>query len=368
MVFDNILLDRETEDIYSHEYPDHHTFLSMIIHTEEDDHYPEQIMTGDFTLDYDGNLGDDITTSIMLGFGDFRKFIYPHRDKLMITLIINYNGKEVKKLYKGILLTNPDMTSSDNNSYSDGTMNKMSAIEVIFQCIDPLYTAMKNITVNGVVNNNDMETVIRHYLSKAMEKVVIDGEAVEPILDITPIQNTRIYQNIILDDRVKLLDLPGYLQARYGLYNGGVGVYITSIDEKQVISVYPAYNSNIAEGKYHMTIYIPDRPLAADTNNKTVIVDDKEVRIIGSSASKMEDTGEITDFDYGLGFKSTNSGKVLDRTFEKSGGVVYANAKNMVDEQIVEGSESLLATPVFNVSTDNLYGVRCIIKHFNKLV
>ena len=358
MVFDNILLDRETADIYLHDYPEHNSKVSMIIHTDDRDLYPEVIIGADFTTDYDGSLTDDITTSVMLGLGDYRGLIHPSRDRLMITLIQDFNGKKIKKLYKAILLTNHNVNSVRNNGYSDEFRNKTDMMEVVFQCINPVYSALKQLTVNGVVNNSNLETIIRHYMSREMAKITIDGEVVTPILDITPVHNTRVYTNVVIDDRVTLLDLPLFLQTRYGLYNGGVGTYVHVVDDKHVISIFPLYNSEYVNDRYRMTLYLPDIPMHADVNNKTVLLNDDELRVIGTSTSKRIDTGEVSDFDIGSGLKSVNSGQVMNRTYSKKNGVVYADRDVMIDTQVEESSKALLATAKYNMNTDNLYAMR----------
>ena len=94
-IFKDVLLDEEVRPIHQSGLPDHTTVLSLIIHTEKTDYYPDKIIELDTVSDYVENISDKLITSLLMGGGDFNQLIYPYRDNLQISTRINYNGKIV---------------------------------------------------------------------------------------------------------------------------------------------------------------------------------------------------------------------------------------------------------------------------------
>lgn len=358
MIFNNPLLEEEVKDILDSKFPEHTVLVSCIIHNKDEDYYPDSIVMMDVVRDYDGSLIDNCVISLFMNRTEFNVHLYDDRDDLQITVYIDYNGKVVKNRMKAIILSNP----TDTMGGTKGTANNMSydahsLISVEVQCIPLLYAMIKNVTSNGVVKGSSLDNVIRHYLSTEMSKVTINAKKVEPIINMVAISNSRVYNDIVIDDTVTILDIPYFLQKKYGLYNGGIGTYLHTIDEKDVISIFPLYNSELtAEGK-RLVVYIPDSTIAPDINNKTVLVDGDDIKIIVTSTSKRIDKGDTSDFDLGSGFKTSNSNQTLDRTFKKDGDTVSSDSTKSIDSQSIE-SRAGLAAPKMLGSTDNLYAIR----------
>lgn len=358
MIFNNPLLEDEISDIFNNDFPDHTTLFAVIIHSEEEDYYPQDIFTMDIVRDYDSKLTDNIVISMLMTKDEFNRHIFNNRDDLQITLVIDYNGKIHKERMKALLVTNPDGRMLATRSEITGmNADEHTMIDVEIQCISFLYSVLKDITSNGVMRGDTLDNVIRHYLSSEMEQVVINSQKVEPIIDLVDIHNSRAYNNIIINDNVTLLDIPTYLQKEYGLYNGGIGTYVYNNGLKDVITIFPLYNSEVVSGERRLITYVPDKPMAADITNKTVVLDGDNLRVIVTSLSKRVDKGFMSDYTYGYGFKSVNSNQVLDRTMEKDGDVVSSDSTKSIDSIGVE-SKAGLASAKKLPDTDNLYAVR----------
>lgn len=350
-IFKDVLLDEEVRPIHQSGLPDHTTVLSLIIHTEKTDYYPDKIIELDTVSDYVENISDKLITSLLMGGGDFNQLIYPYRDNLQISTRINYNGKIVETRYKAILLNRQNDTIGAKHS-------NMDILEIKFQLVNLVYSVTRLKTVNGVINNT-LDKILRHYLDKELSSINIDGRVVNPIIDIVPINNDRVYSNVIIKDNIKLIDLPLYFQQKYGIYNGGLGTYIyKDINGKDVISVYPVYNSLIQDDKrMKLIIYLPDAD-EASLINKTAIIRNNELQVIVTKNFKYSDIGDSKLFDQGAGFKTVNSNQVIDRVYEKKDGVITSTKDAMVDTQSIKNTADGLPMASHNGITDNLYAVR----------
>lgn len=358
MIFNSPLLEDEISGILNNDFPEHTTLFSLIIHSELEDFYPKNIFHMDIVRDYDGTLTDHNVVSLVMTKKEFNTHIFKHRDDLQVTVVIDYNGRIHKERMKALLISNPtDRMEGDKSDISGLDASEHTLVNVELQCISFLYSMLKNITVNGVLRDSKLDSVMRHYISSEMSKVTINGKKVLPTVDMVPIHNSRVYNNTIIPDSITLLDIPTFLHKQYGVYNGGMGTYVYNNGVKDIVAIFPLYNSDVTAGVKRLVVYVPDKPIAGNVINKTVLVDGDSIRIIVKTNSKRIDNGEVADFDKGSGFKTVNSNQVLDRTLTSSGGTVTSDSSKSIDSLAVN-TKAGLAAPKMLPSTDNLYAVR----------
>lgn len=358
LVFTNPLLEDEVSEIYSNSFPEHTTTVDMIIHTDKDDYYPANVIGMDVTRDYAGKVTDNINISMMMGLGEFNSIIKPNRDMLQITIYVNYNGKVYEDRFKAIVLTDH---VDDMKNYDDSFKDKMAMLEITFQCISLNYALVKNMTSSGVISSTKLDDIIRHHMLKQLENLEIDSRKSKPLVDITPIHNTRLYNNVVINDRITLLDIPSHLQAKYGLYNGGIGTYLYKNNKDDlVLSVFSLYNSDCVPKLRRLVIYIPDNDNPATVINKTVLLDNDELKIIVNARVKeIGRTDDLADFDYGSGFATVNSNQVMDRVATKSGSKLSTSSDRYIDSQKTSSKNNMTSIKVLD-NNDNLYAVRTI--------
>lgn len=358
LVFTNPLLEDEVSEIYSNDFPEHTVNIDMIIHTDKDDYYPSNVIGMDLTRDYAGKVTDNINISMMMGLGEYNSIIKPNRDMMQITIYVNYNGKIYEDRFKAIVLTDH---VDDMKNYDDDFKDKMSMLEITFQGVSLNYALVKNMTSSGVVSNRRLDYIIRHHMLKQLENLEIDSRKAKPLIDITDIHNTRLYNNVVISDKITLLDIPSHLQAKYGLYNGGIGTYLyKNNNDDLVLSVFSLYNSDSVPKLRRLVIYIPDNDNPSTVINKTVILDNDELKIIVNA--KVKDIGrtdDLADFDYGCGFTTVNSNQVMDRVATKSGDKIITSADRYQDSQKTSSRNNMASIKVVD-HNDNLYAVRTI--------
>lgn len=358
LVFTNPLLEEEVSEIYLNGFPEHTTIVDMIIHTDTDDYYPANVIGMDVTRDYTGKVTDNINISMMMGLGEYNSIIKPNRDKLQITIYINYNGKVYEDRFKAIVLTDH---VDDMRNYDDEHKDKMSMLEITFQCISLTYALVKNMTSGGVLSKTKLDDIMRYHMLKQLENLEIDSKKSKPLIDISDIHNTRVYNSIVINDKITILDIPSHLQAKYGVYNGGIGTYLyKNIDSQLVLSIFSLYNTDCMPKLRKLIIYVPDNDNPSKVINKTVMLDDDELKIIVSASVKeIGRTDDLADFDYGNGFATVNSNQVMDRVSTKTGNKVSTSSDRYIDSQTVASKNHMTSVKVLD-NNDNLYAVRTI--------
>ncbi len=356
MLFTNPLIEEEVYPIYTNSFPDHDTYVNMIIHTDKEDYYPANVIGMDVVRDYDGKVTDNMNISMIMGLGEYNSLIYPYRDKLQITIQVDYNGRVYEERCKAIVLTDHIDTMKN---YDDNFKDTMSIQEITFQCVSLVYALLKSIYITTVVPKCKLDDLIRYQYTKQLSNLKIDSQPVEPIVDIVPLHNTREYSNVVLSNKNTLLGLAQYLQAKYGLYNGGIGTYLyKNVDSKYVASIFPLYNNKHNPSIRKLVVYIPDNDNMSRTNNKTVMLVDDELRVIVTSAVKdVGRTDDVSAFDYGSGFATVNPNQVMDRVMNKSGGSVITSSDRFIDSQKLESNNDMESIRFID-TTDNLYSVR----------
>lgn len=367
-LFTNSLLNEEVSSVIDNHLPDHHTVVSAIIHTEDKDFYPNNIICLEESNDYSKLTSVSILT-VLMGILEYKKLLVKNRDNFQVSIYRDHNGKKIKNRYKGVLVTMPpdDMDVDITRMYSDNAVDG-DLITVEIQCVSFLYSILKQITIGAAVNDVTVEDFIKYTLHNEMSKVKINNIQIKPNIDMVKAANTRKYTSLTIPQNVSLLDIPTFIQKKEGVYNGDIGTYIHQKDGKDIISVYPLYNTDAVSSGIRLAIYVSDVKGISDLSNKTVVLDNDLLKIIVMSDIGRIDNGELSDYDVGGGFKSTNSNQILDRTYNKSGGVLKADSTKMIDSQS-NGSKNGMATVKMLGPTDNLYAVRSeVIKNKSKIL
>lgn len=86
------------------------------------------------------------------------------------------------------------------------------------------------------------------YIKEAIERskeVKIEGKPLDLNIDIVKPNNDYVYDHVVVETGVKILDLPSYIQNKdYGIYNGNIGTYIQRYKDKLTIFVYPLFDKD----------------------------------------------------------------------------------------------------------------------------
>ena len=333
----------------------------VTIHTEEADYYPKDLIDIQVLRDYDNNLSDYVIVSILLPMGEYLEMLYPERDNLNLTVVQNRNGKITKVTYKGVVINDEDgIVNGKNNSISTEDMDSSEMLNISIQCVDLVYESLRMKLTTGMYRSVTLEDTIITALKREIGNISIDDTTLDVNINIYPPHNQRVYGTIELLDDMTILDIPTYLQSKYGIYNGGIGVYIQNIDEKYYIFIYPLYNASVINDTNlkKMRLYFLNS-MVQGMIDKTCVVENDEVKILSGGEMSMITIGETEITNSGAGFNVSNSNTVVDRAYEvSSDGVVIMNNTDNRQHQTIKNKKDGFTPTVAGSISDNLYKER----------
>lgn len=203
---------------------------------------PIVIMGMQIVRDCIGAHSDDIRVMCLMGLGDYRGLIVPSRDDLtcmMEVQLLNEDRKadpkasKLQKKYKAILIekqANETMASNSKITADERDIfNNRAVIEVSFQLIEEAVYNLMQVDVSGIWRNTTVQKAMTATITAAVEKdkdfYYFAPDKIKYV-EIAPCDNDKSYEQVEIAAGTKILDLPGFMQHTYGLYNTGVGSYI----------------------------------------------------------------------------------------------------------------------------------------------
>ena len=239
-----ITLDNEINEIITKSknfiMPDH----TLIVHTKDDDITIPHFNSIQIERNFTENISDVLHIEFLTGLGLATKVLYKNRDALEATIKLKFSDKKIlQRRYKLVLLTKfEDIHNSKMSKASQDELDSQDFILVKAQCIDRLMLKLKNEYVSGVFHNYDLKTFVKGLFSKRMRDLNVDA-----YINIHDFDNSKIYENIMIDPFTKFVKLPFILQnGNYGLYNHGANIYFSNLSEtnkiKYDVDIYPVYD------------------------------------------------------------------------------------------------------------------------------
>ena len=341
--------------------------IKLVLHTEKHDIYSLTFVSLEIYQDFINHISDYILTTFMIPLGDFVKVIYPHRNNLELTIVID----NAIKRYKLILLSDTaNFARYANQTQED--LNKQEYTKIEAQCLDRAVELLRTQEVTGIFRNTTVENVIQSTLLEATKNIAIDGQIQHTHLSITKPNNTRTYNHIVIPNGTKSIDIPTYLQeTSYGVYNGSIGLYYQQVNRSKLypnkketgtenhLFVYPLHKTNIANTTTRkLVIYqLPTTQLAPIQNS--FVIDNDLIKIVIDNSSDTLDTGDKEYMNYGEAFNTIEPNSIMNRPHKVSKGktptISYSETTYNMAIKRREDSTSLSRTVR---TTDNMYRER----------
>lgn len=341
-------------------YIKHEHTYSTIIHTDEDDFFIPLTITVDVVRDYNINTGDVIIIDVSLPLGDFVKYIYPKRDNLEVTLVNTTVGSKTKERFK-LILQNVD-SDIKRDIYSKNTLkelNKNGMTRITGQCINKTLNELRTKTTHGVYKQKTVNDVINVVTMEFLKSFNLFGGILSRNLKMVPPDNTRSYDHIIIPDGTPVLDVPSFLQhGDYGVYNGGIGNYLQTSGEEEIMYIYPLYRTSDTIISDEMLHVIASENASQVTMSNTYAKEGNNLKIIATINTSVQDDGETDVYNKGVGFNAVDSDSVMNRPIEASKDGVTTDKKNIKRKQIHrEPEDKNFKTPYIGI-VNNFYAER----------
>lgn len=297
------LIDFEINDIITETNKNIFKDYDFYLHTEEEDIWVQYLKTVEIYSSYNENLTDFIYVTFDLPLGDYAKDILKYSDNLEATLQYYKDDELISNRYK-IIITNVDDNTRNSvlNYETKETLNKIGLINIEAQCVLREVEALRTTLIDGSYRNTNVEDVMVNILKLESEKSEIEGEAINLQIDLYEPDNKRSYEHIIFPTGTKLLDVPTYLQeGEYGVYNTGIGVFLTKIKEDSTLFIYPLFNyERYDKEEKKINIYYSQTDTLNQIEN-TYKEDGDVIKILAGTTTESIDTGENTLINQGVG-------------------------------------------------------------------
>lgn len=300
----------------------------------------------EFKADYNNNIGDVIFLHFNIGLGDFNYDILPYKNNLEISVIKSFDGVTYENTtFKAVLLTNGDNYNGIKSNIKKDILNKSSLIRLSFQLVEKNIEVIRTINVDGIYRNVDVKSLLLPVIYNNVNKIKINGEPLNPLINIVEPDNKTKYDHILIPTGTMLCDLPTFIQdTSYGIYNGDIGFYIKNIREslmnyRTCFFIFPLYSKK--EDIYDsLHIYHSDHKINKGMDN-SYDYKNKILKVITSEVEVIE-KGEKDFINNGNSIVYGSMENITDYNSKVTNDKISYNKKSQVSNETYEKEDKLV--------------------------
>lgn len=285
------------------------------IHTVNEDIEVVKIVTLDIERNYKDNIGDNIIVECIVPFGQYLKRIYPNRQNLEFTLskrqlleagvaATNASGMEIER-FKMIFIQghNEEPSGTEYNGVDEHTLNSTKIVTVKAQLLNRSLEPLRIKTTGGIFKNVTQTDIIQSVLLGESKNILIDGKPAIDGIDMVSANNDEKVKHAIIPHGTHVTSIPTFFQEQLnGVYNGGIGTYLQSVNNKRIWFIYPLYDySRFDQNVKKIIIYaVPKNrfPMIERTYRQQGDI----TYIAASNQKSYSDSGESGVMNAGSGF------------------------------------------------------------------
>lgn len=316
------------------------------IHTPEDTLTPVNVHAVNIVRAYSENYSDVITVSVLMGAGAFSRRVFPHRDKLEITLkrvpllenqdSADVNAKIEAERYSAVLIgkyVSPTVGRGTETN-DEFALDLSALLDVHFQLIDKAFEQIKTLQTGGVARGTDVQSILTTMISTQTANIKVGADRALKGVDMIACDNKEVKEQIVIPHAVQLVDLPDFVQSLVGVYSSGIGTYI----QNGYWYIYPLYDTaDFTRRLKTLTLLVmPQKKLSGI--ERTFKVEGNTATILVTGETGFRDDGGTNYRNYGNGMRFTNASKVLEENRDTSGNKTRLSRKENNSEFITQKS------------------------------
>jgi hypothetical protein len=316
----------------------------------------------DIKRDYNTETFDYVTIRLMLPLGDVTKVLYPNKEKLKITLVNNVLGATIRTDYVFVMTKlDPHIKVDNYNNEKHGALNSNFTV-VEGECKPLNFNKLKNISVGGVYKGT-----VKDILISAIEKAVVTS-GLNIGIDIVEINNTRVYDQLLIPDNVTALNIVDYLQKTHGVYNGGIGIYLQNDGTGDILYIYPLYRNDLFLHNKKQLQVTNVNSTALNGIDSTYAMYGDTLKILAPKSSQVDNVGNAKLLSNGSGFIAADTHSPSKRPVKITDSKVVAQAEEVKRIQIHKdvGADSLNVNT--NITGNNYERRTSVLKNDNSRV
>lgn len=300
--------------------------------------------------DYINNFSDEISATCKIPLGQYAFNIYPNRVQLRATLTrykLTSDGKIDEDIapstqtYLVVLVEDKgaitQMQGAETKSIE--ALDLVDILSVKFQLFDVGMMKLRAIQVAGIYRDMAVEQIIRSNVCMYAKEVGIGT------FDIEEADNKKPRVQTLVPTNTRLVDLPGYLQKKYGVYNSDLGTYI----QNNIWYIFPIYDTGrFKDQKRTLTIYIIPQNKFPESDATYREYQDSIV-IIATSKVDFRGDNDINYIIDGNGARYVDESKVLGEYSKSEGNkTTIERATNTNEFTSSQRGDGLTQAPVID--------------------
>lgn len=293
---------------------------------------------------YVDRFTDEMTCTLLFPLGKYARRIYPGRDDLQITLAkvplneisgaVNQAIPFTAERYSALLLDHGPAVAEGQGAEANDEMvlDLTDLIEVNFQLFNKAAEQLRLITVGGSFRKTRLDDLILSLLTKEAGKVSVYEERALSGVDLVPVSNTAVNEQVVITQGTRLVDVVDYLQKRIGIYNSSVGSFF----QNKFWYVFPLHDATrFSERLKTLTILVLPKRKFSDIERTFMLKGDSLV-VLASSETGFHDDSGSQYLREGNGARFADANKIMEGSGQTKGNRVVLSRGGTNSEFIAD--------------------------------
>ncbi len=301
-----------------------YSFFDLVVHTKDHDFKVVKVLNIDVSSDYVNNYTDVISVTFMVFISDYKSKLFPEINNLEASLVKTYlsgvGGNDTPTIssqrFKLVFLPNSNvkLNTSLVDSADKLTSTNLGFMEVSCQLINRNIEPIKLKTFSGIMKGHLTEDILKSVIPDQLSKISVDGKICIDRVDVVKVDNVQPSKHAIIPTGTSIINIPTYLHEKMnGIYNSGIGTYITNFKNKNVFFIYPTHKLDIVNNdNISLSLYVvPENKLGV--NDVSYNLDGKSLSILGHTLDSFGSDSDAKLLNSGVGFNMLHSKPIMNK-------------------------------------------------------
>lgn len=303
------------------------------VHANGFDFPSMKLVSMDTSQDFVKNFADESTVKLIYGAGTYAYRIYPYLDNLEITIYREPIGEVgdasapgetvASQRFRATLLnpTAPAVNANGMNQPSEEALDLTNVLELTFQLQDKAIEQLRLRAMGSIIRKSSVEDIIRFVLTNESKDVDVDSTEIPLGVEMVPALNKKKYEQIPIPQGTRSVDVPQFLQDRYGVYPTGFSYYLF----QKTWYVFPPFdNSRFDQSQKTATVIrIPENRMPGV--ERTFRKDGNHLILMVTGAAQLDNDSEKRILNQGNGVRFADANSMMDGFVDVKDNVALAS-------------------------------------------
>lgn len=299
------------------------------IHTVQNSFNALKVTNIDTEKDFIGSYTDVGLITILLDRGTYQTQLYPYLDNLEITLTRfphrdnqHYSSvikPDFKQKFKAIFLPKENQNPLGNIDEMNATIGTqlLAPVFAYFQLMNLNVEPMRLKYVSGSLLGYTPDMILSSVINDQTSKIKLPTGKVIDKIDISTPDNKAPIQNLVIPSDTNILDFPTYLHELRGVYNSGVGTFVSHYRDpvtKNMESIFHVYPTHKTVKNNRPKLYLYNLPnFELGYNDNTFSIKGDSIHAIGHIDQGYKEYKQTSELTEGTGFRMASGNNFMTK-------------------------------------------------------